>query len=266
MKLHHNLLIINALLLFIQVPVATASDLEKERRWSEQITESLMVGEATDLTAGQIGFLGLYTEASEGPGDQAVILMHGMGAHPDWPEIISPLRGYLPDHGWATLSIQLPILTNEAAQKDYAPLFDEVAPRVDAATVFLQSKGIKTIVLIGHSLGASMAATYLAGGDRPAIKGLVVIGMGAAGGDERMSGSLALEKIRIPVLDIYGSRDLENVLDSVTIRHKASRIARNPDYRQLQVEGADHFFLGLEDTLNRRVYGWLKTSFEKPTR
>ena len=218
------------------------------------------------MKTGETAFLGLYAEASEGPGDRAVILLHGIGAHPDWPEVINPLRSYLPDQGWATFSIQMAILANDATLQAYAPLFDEVAPRVDAAIRFLEDKGSKSIVLIGHSLGASMAVTYLAGGDRPAIRGLVVIGMGAAGGDEKMSGILALEKIRVPVLDIYGSRDLETVLDSVKARHKASRVAENPDYRQLQVEGADHFFVGLEDPLNRRIYGWLKTNFEKPAR
>ena len=79
-----------------QILPGYASDLEKERRWSEQIVDALLVGEAVQLDAGGTAFLGIYTEASEGVGDRAVILLHGIGAHPDWPEIINPLRSELP--------------------------------------------------------------------------------------------------------------------------------------------------------------------------
>lgn len=248
-------------------PMAAASDLDKERRWSEQIIDTLLVGDAVDLSAGENTFLAIYAEASDGSADRAVILLHGIGAHPDWPEVISPLRSNLPDHGWATLSIQMPILGNEATTEEYAPLFDEVAPRVDAAARFLLDKGSETVVLLGHSLGASMAATYLANGERPGIDGLVAISMGVASEqEEQMNGVKALEKITVPVLDIYGSRDLDSVLGALQKRSKASHVAKNADYRQLQIEGADHFFLGLEDALTRRVYGWLKTTFDQSPR
>jgi hypothetical protein len=37
-----------------------------------------------------------------------------MGAHPDWPEVIQPLHSGLPESGWTTLSVQMPILANDA--------------------------------------------------------------------------------------------------------------------------------------------------------
>ena len=243
-----------------------ASDLEKEKRWSDQIVDSLLVGEAVQLQAGDTQFLGIFTEAGDGPGNRAVILAHGIGVHPDWPEIINPLRSDLPDHGWSTLSIQMPVLANDAALKDYAPLFDEVAPRIDAAIQFLHERGNRTIVLIGHSLGAAMAASYLGASEKPGVQGFVAIGLSVIELDDRMNSALALEKIRIPVLDLYGSRDLETVLRSAKSRAAAARSAGNSNYRPLEIEGADHFFVGMEDTLNRRVYGWLKTTFEKPPR
>jgi pimeloyl-ACP methyl ester carboxylesterase len=188
-----------------------------------------------------------------------------MGAHPDWPEIINPLRSDLPDHGWSTLSVQMPILANDAALEDYTPLFDEVAPRIEAAVRFLREKGNPTIVLIGHSLGASMAASYLSGKGQQEIQGFIAIGLSVTAANDKMNSALALEKIQIPVLDLYGSRDLAGVLRSVKARQKAARKAGNSNYQQLEIEGADHFFVGLEDALNRRVYGWLKSSFEKKT-
>lgn len=239
-----------------------ASDLEKEKRWSEQIIDSLLVGESVQLDASGTSILGIFTEAADGPSGRAVILAHGIGVHPDWPEIINPLRSELPEHGWSTLSIQMPVLANDAALKDYAPLFAEVAPRIDAAVQFLREQGNGTIVLIGHSLGASMGATYLADKRQKSVDGFVAIGMGVIELDDTMNSALALEKLQIPILDLYGSRDLAGVVNSARRRDKAATKAGNRNYRQLQIEGADHFFLGMDDELNRRVYGWLKTTFE----
>jgi pimeloyl-ACP methyl ester carboxylesterase len=256
--------VINLLfILAIGLPIpAIASDLAKEKRWSAQIVDALLVGEAVQLDAGGTSFLGIFTEASDGDSGQAAIVLHGIGVHPDWPEVVNPLRSELPEHGWATLSIQMPILANDAPLKDYAPLFDEVAPRIDAAVQFLQERGNRTIVLVGHSLGASMAATYLGGESRKGVDGLVAVGMSVIELDDRMNSALALQEIRKPVLDLYGSRDLDSVLDSARGREKAARKAGNGGYRQLSIEGADHFFIGLQDDLVRRVYGWLKTTFE----
>lgn len=249
------------LLVFFTIPMVTyGSDLEKEKRWSEQIVDSLLIGDAVTLDAGGTQILGIYTEAENASTERAAIIAHGIGVHPDWPDVVQPLRSELPGHGWSTLSIQMPILANDAKTDDYAPLFDEVAPRLDAAVKFLQDKGAKTIVLIGHSMGASMDAYYLSAGNRP-IAGFVAIGTNVNESNEKMNSLLALEKIKLPVLDLYGSRDLDGVLDSVEARAKAARKAGNSDYRQERIEGADHFFTGSDDILVRTVYGWLKHHF-----
>lgn len=243
--------------------VAGASDMDKEQRWAEQISDSLLSGETVELKAGDTQFLGIYTEAEQGPGEHAVILAHGIGVHPDWPEVIHPLRVGLPEHGWSTLSVQMPILANDAEVKAYLPLFDEAGPRLQAAVDYLHQQGAKTLVIVGHSLGASMAARFVA--DNPkAVDGLVLISMSVIDIDPKMNGALALEKINLPVYDLYGSRDLDTVLASVDTRAAAQRKANNGDYRQFEMEGADHFYVGMEDDLVRRVYGWLKTHYEKP--
>jgi len=261
-----NLLMFCLLLSLSWARSGAASDLEKEKRWSEQIADGLVVGDPVQLEAGGTTFMGIFTEAADGPTGRAVILAHGIGAHPDWPDVINPLRSDLPDHGWSTLSIQMPVLANDAALEDYAPLFDEVAPRIDAAIKFLRDQGNQTIALLGHSLGASMAASYLSGSGQQAIQGFIAIGLSVSAANDKMNSALALEKIRIPVLDLYGSRDLATVLRSVEARRKAARKAGNSDYQQLEIEGADHFFVGVEDSLNHRVYGWLKTHLEKKPR
>ena len=265
----HRLLKLLALLIFYSLattPCSAASDQAREKRWAEQISDSLMEGETSELDAGGKPFMGIFTEASDGPTERAVILVHGMGAHPDWADVIYPLRTGLAGHGWSTLSIQMPVLPNDASLEDYVPLFDEVTPRIDAAVAMLRERGNKTIVLIGHSLGATMSAWYLASNNKAAVQGLVTIGITSSQIDEKTNGVLSLGKIKLPILDIYGSRDLDGVLATTDARRKASRRTGNKNYRQTEIEGADHFFTGMQDTLVRSVYGWLKIHFVKKTR
>ena len=232
-----------------------ASDLAKEKRWADQVVDAIIDGEAVWLNDGKSDFLSIYTEAEEDK-SRAVIVMHGTGIHPDWQQVVQPLRVSLTEHNWNTLSIQMPVLPNEADYLDYAPLYDEVAPRIDAAIQYVKNNGAENIVLIGHSQGSSMTAYYLAT-SKPTVNGFVAIGMGAFATDPRMDSIKALEKIQLPVLDLYGSEDLENILASVNERAAAAKIAGNKNYTQTQITG-NHFFDGQEDTLVKTVAEWLE--------
>ena len=238
-----------------------ASDLAKEQRWADQVVDSIMDGDAEMLNDGSIEFLTIYTEAAEDKG-RAAIVMHGTGIHPDWQQVVQPVRVGLTEHNWHTLAIQMPILHNEAEYIEYAPLYDEVAPRIEAAIAFLKDNGAKTIVLVGHSQGASMAAYSLSKNSHD-VTGFVAIGIGAYADDERMNSIKALEKITIPVLDIFGSEDLEAVLSSIDDRAAAAKKAGNTDYTQVKVSGAEHMFDGKEDELVEAIAGWLDKSNAK---
>ncbi len=238
---------------------ALASDSAKEQRWAAQLEDQLLEGKALRLNDGQRDFLALYTPALGKTRRGGVILLHGLGAHPDWPEVIAPLRAGLPEAGWATLSIQLPVRPNEAEFSDYPPLFPEANARISAAVRHLQQQGLLNIALVGHSLGAAMGAYFLAqqSPGSEAIRAFVGIGMNQAPGTVAHTPD-SLARIKIPVLDIYGELDLRGVLASA--RARAMSQADNPAYRQVRIPGADHFFQGLDATLVKRVASWLKRS------
>ncbi len=246
-----------ALLLALATGPAAASDTAKENRWREQIVPALLDGEAVTLKAGDTEFLGIYTEQTAARARGAVILIHGMGVHPDWPDVIQPLRMALPEYGWSTLSIQMPVLGNEAAIRDYAAIWNEAPPRIGAAVAWLEKKGIRNIVLVAHSLGASMATSYLAGKPSQSVRALVAIGLSDLDLDASMSSVAHLEKIRVPVLDLYGALDMRLILDTAKKRRAAARRAGNRNYVQFQMAGADHFFRGQEEALIRKVRSWL---------
>lgn len=250
-----RLALLSVLLLFV-APSLQASDLAKEQRWADQIVGMLIDGEAVWLEAGGQRFLSIYTEPQTGSLKRGVILMHGIGVHPNWDKVIYPLRTGLAERGMPTLSLQMPILRNEAEAIEYAPLMAEVDPRIDAGIRFLKAKGVQQIVIAGHSLGATMAVHYLAGGARN-VAAFVAVAMGGHADEPRMDAVLFLRQIHLPVLDLYGSNDLPQVVKTVEQRAAAARAAGNTAYRQIRVEGADHFFDGKNDALLNAVSDWL---------
>lgn len=245
------------------IATASASDIAKEQRWAAQLRDQLVVGEALQLTTGQQDFFALYTPAAGKIKRGAAILLHGMGAHPDWPEVIAPLRENLPESGWTTLSIQLPVRPNEASLADYLSLFPEANARISAAIQHLQKQGQSSIVLVGHSLGAAMGAHFLAqqAPGNEILKAFVGIGMSRAPGTVAHTPD-ALAKMGLPILDIYGALDLPGVLSSAKAR--AASQADNAGYRQVAIAGADHFFRNLDATLVKRVSSWLSNTAYSP--
>ena len=253
------LISIFVLLLATNLSAASKSDLAKEKRWREQIEPSLMVGDAISLKADGTEFLALYTENTATQALGAAIILHGSGAHPAWQDVVEPLRSELAEHGWHTLSLQMPILANNARLQDYEPLLDEVPARIQAGITFLKSKGENNIVLIGHSFGNVMAVYYLSTTKEPSVKAFVAVAFGPGIPSKAKMDSYAhLSKITIPILDIYGSEDLAGNLHTINKRKLVAKKAGNKKYTQVKIEGANHFFTNMDDVLTKRIRGWLK--------
>ncbi len=103
----------------------SAADLVRERRIGDEIEEMIMVGEALRLQAGEADFLAIYAQEETRYAQGAAIILHGRGAHPNWTEVIQPLRTELLGYGWRTLSIQLPVASAEAPSGAYRELIPE---------------------------------------------------------------------------------------------------------------------------------------------
>lgn len=222
---------------------ALAADYARERKWADEVLPSVLVGDPVWLAqANGHKFLGLYTAADQAKA--GVVVVHGIGVHPDWG-MISTLRQQLPEAGYATLSIQMPILKVDASTDDYPPTFDEAAERLRLAVAFLKAKGIGKVFVVAHSLGSRMSYHYLSRSPDAPVAGWVAIGA---------SGALDMARLKLPVFDLYGQNDLPQV---VTGAGKRAAGLKQKGSSQVEVPGADHFFEGKEAELLKQVRGWL---------
>lgn len=235
------------ILLLMVAQLAYGADYVREKKWADEITPGIVVGDPVYLE-GRAGhrFLTIYTEA---PNARAgLVVVHGFGVHPDWG-LISTLRSALADHGYTTLSVQMPVLAQEARPEDYPPTFGEAGERLKAAVDFLRAKGSKKIAIVSHSMGSRMSHYYLSRDPIAGLNAWVCIGLGAE--DD-------FRQIKLPLLDLYGENDSPGVLKGA--QRRAASIKKLKRSQQIMAPKADHYFNGHEAELVKYVKDFLDKS------
>jgi len=253
-----------SVLIFIlfSLPVS-AADLKREKRMADEIVDAILDGDAVFLKANDHAFLGIYTEAEKSMG--TAIILHGRGFHPDWQDAINPLRVGLSESGWNTLSVQMPVLEKQAKYYDYLPLFSEAIPRIEAAIAYAReqmsgnSASNNKVVLIAHSCGAHMAMAWADVDSFESIDAYVGIGMGATDYKQPMKQAFPLEKLKVPVLDVYAENDYPAVLKMAEERLRLIKRAANNKSSQRVVKGADHYYVDRGEALTETVSQWLQS-------
>jgi len=234
-------------------------DYEREARLAEQIVDDIFDGEPIWLEANDHRFLGIYT-VNEEQSKGTVIILHGRGYHPDWPEVAGPLRTGLIDAGWSTLSLQMPVLEKGRLYYDYLPLFKFARGRIESAIAFLEQSTDQTIILAAHSCGAHMANDWLNNSDDSKIDGYIIMGAGATDYRQTLHTPFPFADMSIPILDLYGEHEFPRPLDMVAERQALLEAGGNPGSRQIVLPGADHYFHEAGDPLTVVVSEWLNTT------
>lgn len=225
-------------------PVA---DYAREKKWADEVVPGLVVGDAVYLQTprGHHKFLALFTPVE---GHRAAIIVHGMGIHPDWG-MIGTLRTELADRGFATLSIQMPVLAADAQSAAYQPTFPEAAERIAQAVDFLKAKGYTQLAIVSHSMGSRMSHAYLLGKPDGAVKSWASLGLQQ---DD-------YAKLKLPVLDLYGDNDLPPVLMGAGKRKQSLAAGHS---RQVVIHHADHFYTGHEGEMVETVAAFLNDTLK----
>lgn len=259
-----------ALLTFISLCLpAAASDYAREKRFADELVAHLVLGDAvmvpppSGAPAAYRSFLGLYTVGK--PGMPAVVLVHGVGTHPD-DGLTGSLRLRLNDLGYTTLAVQMPIAAKEATVDDYFPaLFPEAGARLQAASVWLKDKGHVNVALVSHTFGSWMANVYLDKSlDRSLDKSAQSTGTQAGAYRAWVCISLtggysfAVRNYPFPVLDLYGENDIPVTVSSAWRRNGLLRLAAAGS-RQQMIPGADAQWRGKEQAAAQAIADFLRT-------
>lgn len=233
---------------------AGAQDYAREKRWADEVVPSIVVGDPVWLeTSTGRKFLAIHALAAKAKG--AVVIVHGIGVHPDHG-VIGVLRAKLTDLGWTTLSIQMPVQAADARVEAYYPaVFPEAIDRIARAGAWLAAKGDSRIALVSHSMGSWMANVYFDATARSPYRAWACLGL--TGGY-----SLATWFSPRPILDVYGENDLPPSLDAAWRRRITLASAPEPS-RQVMIPGADHFYAGREDELARAIDAWLSEALRE---
>ena len=253
-----------AWLMFISVSLpAAASDDAREKRFADEVTAQLVVGDAVTVPpppgapAAYRPFLGLYTLGK--PGLPAVVLVHGVGTHPD-DGLTGSLRLRLNDLGYTTLAIQMPIAAKEATVDDYYPaLFPEAGARLQAASLWLRGKGNAKVALVSHTFGSWMANVYFDKNLDKNLNGVAQDKPYQAWVCISLTGgySFAVRNYPFPVLDLYGENDIPVTVSSAWRRNGMLRLAA-PGSRQQMIPAADAQWRGKEQAAAQAIADFLR--------
>jgi hypothetical protein len=219
-------------------------DYAREERWAQEVVPAIVVGDAVWLaTPSRARVLAILTMPSGAPKGGAV-LVHGMGVHPDFGAI-GGLRGLLADAGYATLSVQMPVLAAGATREDYAVALPAAGARIAAGIALLRAQGVAKVAVVAHSVGATMADAYLARADGARADAFVPLGM--------LVDFTADPKM--PVLDVVAESELPEVKAAAPLR--AKRLPRDRCSRALVIAGADHYFESRQKELAAAIAAFL---------
>lgn len=231
------------LLLLVSQLAFAGADYVREKKWADEVVPGVVVGDPVylELKNGH-KFLTLFSEARDAR--MGVVVIHGLGIHPDW-NMIGTLRTRLAELGYTTLSIQMPVLANDAMAESYLPLFPEASERIGTAVDFLHAKGYKKVAIVSHSMGSAMSHMYVEK-NQSELAAWAALGMGQ---------KLTYTGIHIPVLDMYGENDLPPVLNMAAKR--AASLRGNPFSKQVRVARSDHFYNDHEADMVHEVKNFL---------
>lgn len=229
----------------------------RELEYAEKIESSSVSGDIIWLKAQSRDFLALYIETEKKANLGTAIIIHPMGGNPDQKKLMSPLRTFLPENNWASLSLQMPIMEVGAEIADYFRLFDNAKARIQAGIEHLKKGGVKNIVLIGYGLGGMMALYFLQEEANAAeIKAIVTVSLGVPRTEHKKVQIIDfISEIKQPFFDVFAEFDLAEVTKSARKRRIAGKA--NSDFRQLKINGAGHSFQYNQELLVKRIYSWM---------
>jgi hypothetical protein len=224
-------------------------------------------------------FLALYRTAQTSAPEGCIILIHGNNEHPDWPNVISPIRMAMTENSWCTLSIEVPdsktkeslsfinktedVNTEITDESDTSlPNEEVVFGRIAASITFANEQGISSISLLGYGTGATYALKYSTE-NQLNTGALILVSATMPGTSSPFLAADSLTTSLQPVLDYYiQPNQLDKQYANARRIAMLQRQAQNPIYTQIKVTSNSQFSID-QKQLIQRIRGFLKQNTEQ---
>jgi len=238
--------------------VAIAADVEREQRLVAELEASLFDGNLQRLSAGKVTFTAVELAPDSKPvaevSSYCTVEVYTQTGRTTSAHCVRHLRKIR----WHTLSLQMPVLEKSAKYFDYLAILPEAFPRIEAGIKHILNSGHhRPIVLLAHSCGAHMAMAWLETTAGRPIDAFIGIGMGATDYRQPMQRPFPFARLKIPVLDIYGSEDYPAVHRLAPIRLEKIQLGGHLGSTQVVVDGADHDFTAYTGAMAQLISRWL---------
>ncbi len=152
---------------------------EYEALIASDLARQIPADELLYLGEGEQRFLSLHEKSLLPQVHGAALLLHDLGANVNDANIIRPLRKSLPEFGWETLSIQLPIVKLDDQKQIYLELIAPIKTRITQGLAHLNLSSPQRVIIIAHGLGAAAAVSYLDDNNDANLQAAVLISLPA---------------------------------------------------------------------------------------
>jgi hypothetical protein len=244
-------------LCLVSLASAHAADPAASARLTETWRQAAdIVGVVVELQAGGEPFVAISHSPTQGETVGAVVLLHDPWTSADSDEVVRPMRIGLAQHGWETLSLQLPAAYPHEAVAQWQAADEPVASRLAAALAWLGDRGRSNQVVLALGASAGPALRAIADQGPDGVAALVMVSTPADLSDA--ADREALAALSRPVLDIFAEHDRAAVTRAALERRLAVRELPELAYSHYRVAGARAGFSSSTALLLARVRGWLK--------
>jgi pimeloyl-ACP methyl ester carboxylesterase len=200
---------------------------------------------------GKYSMLEIYDESF----DTAVLFLHGRGLNPNEQNLAYPVRVGMSD-SYNTYSLQLPGLKKQSTYFEYTKIFYDSDERILSAIEYIELMN-KKVIIIAHSCGVHMLMSYIKNNKlSDNISSLVLIGSGAVDKGQKLIYEYPYDKIKIPVLDLYGENDFDLVLKKSRERNENIK-KNNTKSQQIKIKSSDHYHADNSNQVITIVKKWL---------
>lgn len=267
---------------------------QREQDIRKYLTSVQREDELVDIPSSGESFVGFLLPERTGKPQGGVLILPDNGQHGHWPRIVAPLRDYLPDYGWQTLTISLPDVPmsrlkrtdyseeTESAEADTTtadqngidingPIVaketsfaqgeyyaQQMPERINSAYNFLNQKGQLNVVVIASGHSATWAANWLASQNvsEENKRGFTLVIIDALD-DAYAPVKLAptLSQLDFPILDIVTPSNHNNALTNKK-RLGVMKREKRTGYQQIHLKSYN-FSADYSNKINRTVRGWL---------